>query len=172
MSATKHLEGYMDEIYLAQPSITTGGAILTLRESLRWDYDEARVVQDAVIDVGLATEWRSFCRRVRGEALEALQLASVRQLALQEPGDRYMQTKLPLPDADQSPVLADATLLQLRRSAAYLRRMQRTIGAQAKRIERLVEQLSMAVMQTQEPDLTVREAERRRFIDWAVVNAA
>ncbi len=83
-----------------------------------------------------------------------------------------LQTKLSLPDADLAPTLGESTVLQLQRASACLRRRQRSLGEQARRIEELSQQLGQAALLAGRPDLTIGDAQADTLLDWRQVNAA
>lgn len=169
------LRGYLDSIYLGTPSATTREVVRQLRDLLGVQpsgLDGRSRCLDKVIDLGLACAWRDYYREERRSAVALIRTMTIRKTDEGETVEFMLQTKLPLPDVDLAPTLGEASILQLQRASAYMRRMQRSLGEQARRIEELTKQLAQAAMLTGKPDLTLGEAQTENLIDWRHVNAA
>lgn len=169
------LRGYLDSIYLGTPSATTREVVKQLRGMLGVQpagMDGRSRCLDKVIDLGLACAWRDYYREERRTAVALLRTMTIRKSEAGESVEFMLQTKLPLPDVDSAPTLGEATILQLQRASAYVRRMQRSLGEQARRIEELTKQLAEAAMLTGKPDLTLGEAEAEHLINWRHIHAA
>lgn len=169
------LRDYLDSIYLGTPSATTREVVKQLRVLLGVQpvgMDGRSRCLDKVIDLGLACAWRDYYREARREAVALVRSMTIRKTEDGETVEFMLQTKLSLPDADLAPTLGESTVLQLQRASAYLRRMQRSLGEQARRVEELSKQLAQASMLTGKPNLTLGEAQAEHLIDWRHVHAA
>ncbi len=67
--------------------------------------------------------------------------------------------------------MGEAIMPILRRSASYLRQMERATGDQAARVEALADALRGLVELTDEPDLSVGAALERGLFDWRTIAA-
>lgn len=175
MSVDVCLRGYLDSIYMANPGATTREVVGQLRDLLgvqRVDGEGRARCLDKVIDLGLAQAWRGYYREERRTAIALIRSMTIRKTDEGDTIEIMLQTKLSLPDADSAPTLGESTVLQLQRASAYLRRMQRSLGEQARRIEELSKQLGQAAMIAGRPNLTISEAQADNLLDWRQVNAA
>lgn len=175
MSVDVCLRGYLDSIYLANPSATTREVVKELRDLLGVqpaEEDGRALCLDKVINLGFACAWRGYYREARREAVALVRSMTIRKTDEGDVIEVMLQTKLALPDADLAPTLGESTVLQLQRASAYLRRMQRSLGEQARRLEELTTQLAQASMLTGRPNLTISQAQDEHLIDWRYIHAA
>jgi len=173
MIADRLLTPLLTELYANEPGITTDEAARRLHARLQdAPPDELRAAVWELVHEGLKVKCRHFYGRLRDRALKRIRKATLRRDADGAILGLYLQTKLPLPDADYAPTLEESTVLHLQRSASYLRQMERATGDQAARIEALADALGGLVTLVREPGLTVGEATMRGLLDWESIAAA
>lgn len=165
MSLRAFLNEFMARLYAEHPDMPTPQARGRLRAFLEAD-DDTEVHVEQCVDSALGAAWASFCGERRREAERLLSQATIERTPLGAVIHVWEQTRLPLSDPDNAPLIRNATLALLRESDQYLARYQIGIAVQRKRLAPLIAQMTIAVDETGNFEIQVHEAEALGFIDW------
>jgi len=164
----------MARLYHENDGITTADAAAELRDLLHsapgGDPDHI----EELIAMALKGIWGGYYGQIRRDALKRAKRASVRQTFTNGTADvivtALLQAMLPLPEGVKP--LHHCGLTELRRSVDFLRQQQRGVDTEIAKTDHLVEQMETAITRTENPDLTVGEANEQGLLDWTQIAAA